>query len=178
MKQIFLCLAVSLWLFACNNEKKPEAVAGDSSTKASVNLPYAASYSSSFEIGDPAHSATILQGSWKDWELNKMENMKSWAADTVVVYLSDASVVRGVDSLQARWTRNRTAYTAVIDTISAVVPLRSTDKNQNWVLVWATEINTMPNGTKDTVYLMETWRMNKDGKADVLYQYDRHVRKK
>ncbi len=178
MKQIFLCLALSVWLFACNSEKKPEAVAGDTSSKAAVSLPYVASYSSSFEIGDPAHSATILQGSWKDWELNKMENMKSWVADTVVVYQSDASVVRGVDSLQARWTRNRTSYTAVIDTISAVVPLRSTDKNQNWVLVWATEINTMPNGTKDTIYLMETWRMNKDGKADVLYQYDRHVRKK
>ena len=58
-----------------------------------------------------------------------------------------------------------------------MVPLYSTDKKENWVLVWATEINTNADGTKDTMALMETWRMNKDGKADLLLQYDRHARK-
>ena len=52
------------------------------------------------------------------------------------------------------------------------------DKKENWVLVWATEINTDVNGKKDTAALMETWRINKDGKADLLLQFDRAKRKK
>jgi len=107
-----------------------------------------------------------------------MDNMKSWVADTILAFQSDNTVVRGVDSLQARWTRHRAGYTSVIDTVHAVIPTYSTDKKENWVLVWAKEINTDANGKKDTIELMETWRINKDGKADLLLQFDRHARKK
>jgi len=164
---------------ACHNETKTdEAVAATKEEKAAVVLPYTAAYSSSFEAGKPEYAAMILQGSWKDWELNKMENMKSWVADTILAFQSDNTVVRGVDSLQARWTRHRSGYTSVIDTVHAVIPTYSTDKKENWVLVWAKEINTDAKGKKDTIELMETWRINKDGKADFLLQYDRHARKK
>ena len=56
----FFCLA--LFVMACNNEKKeiPPAEAG---AKPAVALPYTASYSSSFQMGDPAYAAMILQGS-------------------------------------------------------------------------------------------------------------------
>lgn len=33
----------------------------------------------------------FLQGSWKDWEMNTMDNMKTWVADTITVYHSDNS---------------------------------------------------------------------------------------
>ena len=179
MKQIFLCLVVTTLMLACSNEKKPEDVAGETTAdKPVVALPYTASYSSSFEPGNPEYSATILQGSWKDWENNKMENMKSWIADTIVAFHSDNTVIRGADSLMASWVRNRARYTSVIDTVNAVMPVYSTDKKENWVLVWATEINTDKNGKKDTAALMETWRINKDGKADLLLQFDRAKRKK
>ena len=169
-------LATSL-LAACDNNKETAEVAGATKEeKPAVALPYTASYSSSFDVGDPAHSATILQGSWKDWENNKLENMKSWIADTIVAYHSDNTMIRGADSLVAAWTRNRARYTTVIDTINAVAPMYSTDKKENWVLVWAKEINTKTDGSKDTAYIMETWRINKDGKADLLLQYDRRRR--
>jgi hypothetical protein len=179
MKRIFLCLAATSLMMACNNEKKTDVATTETKMdKSAVSLPYTASYSSSFEPGNPEYGATILQGSWKDWENNKMENMKSWVADTILAIHSDNSVIRGVDSLQARWIRNRAAYTSVIDTIQAVTPMYSADKKENWVLVWAKEINTDVKGKKDTTEFMETWRINKDGKADMLLQYDRHARKK
>jgi len=179
MKQFFLFLAIISLMTACNNEtKKEEAVAATSEAKPAVALPYTARYSSSFEAGNPEYAAMILQGSWKDWELNKMDNMKSWVADTILAFHSENDVVRGVDSLQARWIRHRASYTSVIDTIHAVIPTYSTDRKENWVLVWAKEINTDAKGKKDTMELMETWRINKDGKADMLLQYDRHARKK
>ena len=179
MKHFLLCVAATTLMIACNNEKKTdEAVAETKAGKPSVVLPYTASYSSSFEPGNPEYSAMILQGSWKDWENNKMENMKSWVADTIWVFHSDNTMIRGVDSLQARWIRNRAGYSSVIDSIHAVIPTYSVDKKENWVLVWAKEINVDLKGKKDTVELMETWRINKDGKADMLLQYDRHARKK
>ena len=179
MKRIFLCLAATSLMMACNNEKKTDAATAETKAdKPAVVLPYTASYSSSFEPGNPEYSATILQGSWKDWENNKMDNMKSWVADTILAVHSDNTVIMGVDSLQARWIRNRAAYTSVIDTVQAVTPMYSADKKENWVLVWAKEISTDTKGKKDTTEYMETWRINKDGKADMLLQYDRHARKK
>jgi hypothetical protein len=106
-----------------------------------------------------------------------MDNMKSWIADTILALHSDNTMVKGADSLIARWKRGRAKYSSVIDTIEAVMPVYSTDKDENWVLVWAREINTKTDGTKDTAAVMETWRINKDGKADFLLQYDRAKRK-
>jgi hypothetical protein len=179
MKKFFLLLTGAALFTACNNESKTVTGAADTTVAApSVTLPYTLAYSSSFKIGNPEYSAKILQGSWKDWENNTMDNMKSWVADTILAFHSDNSMIKGVDSLMARWKRGRAGYTSVIDTVHSVVPLYSTDKKENWVLVWATEINTDTKGKIDTMDLMETWRINKDGKADRLYQYDRHTRKK
>ena len=179
MKKFLLLLAVTAVFAACNNEKKTDSPGTDAKPdKPAVPLAYTASYSSSFEMGNPDYAAMIVQGSWKDWEMNTLDNMKSWLADTIIAFHSDNVMVRGADSLIARWKRGRADYTSVIDTIHAVMPVYSTDKKENWVMVWAKEINTDKKGKIDTVEMMETWRINKDGKADMLLQYDRHARKK
>jgi hypothetical protein len=179
MKKILLLLTGAALFVACNNEKKTDA--GNTDAKkdmAPITLAYTPAYSSSFEMGNPAYATMIVQGSWKDWEKNTMDNMKSWVADTIVAFHSDNTMAKGVDSLMARWKRGRANYTSVIDSIDAVMPVYSTDKKENWVLVWAREINTDKKGKTDTSAVMETWRINKDGKADMLLQYDRATRKK
>jgi hypothetical protein len=179
MRKIFLLPAAIAVIMSCNNGAAKSEAGDDSSTvKTEVTLPYTAAYSSSFTMGNPEHSAIILKGSWKDWEMNTLDDMKSWAADTLTVYHSDNTMVKGIDSLAARWKRGRAKYSAVETTIDAVMPVYSTDKKENWVLVWATEVDTKLDGKKDTAYVMETWRMNKDNKADLLYQFDRATRKK
>ena len=177
MKKILLLLTAVALFAACNKETKSTSETTDTTTATALVLPYTPNYSSSFKMGKPEYSAMIVQGSWKDWENNSMDNMRSWVADTIVAFHSDNTMVNGVDSLTARWKRGRAGYTTVIDTIHAVLSTRSTDKNEDWVLVWAKEINTDTKGKIDTVELMETWRINKDGKADMLLQYDRHTRK-
>jgi len=180
MKKVILLLTATALFAACNNEKKPEAAAGGeeaSKEKATVQMPMTPSYSGSFEMGNPAYAAMIVQGSWKDWQDNMMDNMKSWVADTIVAYASNNTMIRGADSLQANWKRFRAGYVSMIDTVNAVMPVYSTDKKENWVLVWATEINKDTKGKVDTVAVMETWRINKDGKADLVLQFDRHARK-
>ena len=185
MKKVLLVLTVAAMFAACNDAKKEETKPAETAAattaetpKAEVKLPYTSAYSSSFEVGNPAYAAMIEQGSWKDWETNKLDNMKSWMADTILAFHSDNAMVSGADGMIARWKKGRAEYSSVIDTIHAITSLYSTDKKENWVMVWAKEINTTTKGKTDTVELMETWRINKDGKADLLLQYDRAKRKK
>jgi len=177
MKLVFLVVAMAALFASCASKTKGDTTGGgtgDATVK--VDLPYTVNYSSSFKMGDPKYSAMILQGSWKDWENNTMDNMKSSIADTLVAFHSDNSMVKGADSLIARWKRSRDGLTSSIDTIDAVMSVVS-DKNENWVLVWARAIDTKKDGTIDTSAVQETWRINKDGKADMLYQFDRARRK-
>jgi hypothetical protein len=187
MKQIFLMITAVAFFASCSSDKTKGKGTGTDSTgtttsttssdKEPVKMAYTPGYSTSFEMGNPAYAAMVVQGSWKDWEMNSMDNMKSWVADTCVAFQSDNTMVQGLDSLQARWKRGRAGYTNVIDTLDAAMAVYSTDKKENWVLVWAREIDTDKKGKVDTVNIQETWRINKDGKADMLLQFDRHARK-
>ena len=159
MKQIVLFIAIVAMLSSCQDASNPK-IAGDTAdsttVKPAVELPYKMSYSSSFEMGNMEYAKSVVQGSWKDWETNNLDNMRNWVADTVVAFQSDGSEIHGIDSLMAAWKRVRSRYTSVIDTVHAVTALRSTDQNENWVLVWAKDIGTRTDGKKDTVEMMET----------------------
>jgi len=179
LKKITFIIAISAIVFACNTEKKTEVAESPAvAVKTPISLPYVPSYSSSFAVGNPDYATMIVQGSWKDWEDNNLDNMVNWIADTITAVHSNNQVTHGLDSLMARWKKGRAEYSKVNTTIDAVMPVYSTDKNEDWVLVWASEIDTKLDGTMDTVALMETWRINKQGKADLLMQYDRATRKK
>ncbi len=176
MKKLIFVSLIAFIAISCN-QKSETTEDTETPAETPVALALQPTYSSSFEMGKPEYAAMIVQGSWKDWQDNTMDSMQNWVADTVVALQSDNSMVRGVDSLKAVWQRGRDKYAAITDSINAVSSLYSTDKKQNWVLVWATEYNTKKDGTIDTAAVMETWRINKDGKADLLLQFDRHSRK-
>lgn len=170
MRKLLFAAVIGIGAFACNQGEKTK-VAG------TMAMPQPVLYSSSFEIGDQKNSAMIIQGSWKDWQDNKLDSMKSWVADDIVAMHSDNSMIKGADSLMAIWKRHRANYSSSTDSIHSVLSVHSTDKNEDWVLVWATSYDTKLDGSKDTTDLMETWRINKQGKADRLYQYERHARR-
>src|ERR1044071_1871091 len=100
MRKFLLLITTVAFLTSCNNTaaKTEEATTDTTTAKADVVLPYTPSYSSSFKMGNPEYSAMILQGSWKDWEANTMDNMKSWIADTITAFHSDNTMVKGADS--------------------------------------------------------------------------------
>jgi hypothetical protein len=186
MKKFFYVLAASSFMMACNTEAPktetattvaPAAVTV-SDVKAEVPLPMTPSYSNSFELGKSEYAAMIVQGSWKDWDDNKLDNMTNWLADTVVAIGSDMNTIRGAANVMKIWKAERAKYTEVLDTINAVIPIYAKDKNEHWVMVWATSNSTDLKGKKTTAAYMETWRINKDGKADLLLQFDRAIRKK
>lgn len=178
IKKFSLILFLSAMIYGCTSDTKPEAEQAPAVQEiAPPSLAYEPSYSASFEIGNPDYAEMIIQGSWKDWEDNNLDNMVNWVSDTITAYHSNNEVVQGLDNMMALWKGHRANYSSSKPTINAVMSVRSTDRNEDWVLVWGTSIDTKIDGTADTVTLMETWRINAAGKADLLLQFDRGTRK-
>jgi hypothetical protein len=133
---------------------------------------YTPTYSASFEMGDPKQAEMILS-LWKDWDNGDLSVSKSQFADTVHFYTGDGSVIEGPrDSAIAATQQYRNMFSSVKSTVHAIFPVKSTDKNQNWVCIWGSEVHTDKAGKTDSMYLQETWRF-KDGKIDLLYQHQR-----
>ena len=178
MKKILFLFSIPAFA-ACNSgsdTKVASMSAGDSSAVASdsVNYEYAADYSSKFEMGNTENVKTIF-GLYKDWDNNMLDNSKDKFADSVTLIFGSGDMMAGKrDSIIAQSKAYRSRYATVTSQVHAVVPLKSTDKNEDWVLVWFKEYTTDANGKKDSTELQETWRLNKDGKADLLYQYQQN----
>jgi hypothetical protein len=177
MKKIFFLFSLAAFA-ACNSgsdTKVDSMSAKDSATTSNDHVAYAytADYSSDFEIGDSRNVNTIF-GLYKDWDNNSLDNSKDKFADSVFMVFSSGEVMSGKkDSIIAASKSFRNTMGTVSSRVHAVVPLRSKDKNEDWVLVWFTEYRTDASGKKDSTELQETWRL-KDGKADLLYQYQQN----
>ena len=177
MKQIFI-IAVAICIIACNNAEKttPEETKAVSTTKAtgiSNTSGYTPTYSSSFEMGDVKNAEAVL-ALWKDWDKGDLQPSKMLFADTVSFYTADGGLIGGSrDSTVANAQNFRNMFSSVKSTVHAVFPIKSTDKNEDWVCIWGTEVSTNKNGKTDSLHLQETWRFDKDGKINLIYQHSR-----
>ena len=173
MKKIAFMLSVAA-LGACNSgqDAKVESISTTQPASAEkVTLPYDIQYSSNFEIGDQNKSKIILDF-WKDWDNGNLANGREKFADSVHMFFADGSVMHaGRDSVLASGQNYRNSLASAVSTVNAVVPLKSTDKNEEWVCVWGKEIDTHKDGKVDSFYLQETWRFNNAGKVDLVYQF-------
>ena len=166
-------------IVSCNpgSSSSTQATTDDSTTTASsevqqdVTYAYPVIYSSKFTTGDPKNSQAVLN-IWKAFDNGDLASVKDYFADSVEMHLSDGSMMHSVrDSVIAAAQSYRNGFSAVSSSIDAVMATKSTDKDENWALVWGLERDTHKNGKVDSVYLQETWRFNKDGKADLMYQF-------
>src|SRR6266480_4099197 len=177
MRNVLITAGFGL-LLACNNSPKEEVASispnKDSSATApaeNISYPYTAGYSSKFEICDPKNAQMILN-IWKDWDNGNLANSKNVFADTVTLYFWNGSVLHASrDSALAAAQKMRDGYSSVKSRVDAFVPLKSTDRNENWVTIWGMETHTDKKGKVDSIALQETWRINKDGKTDLVYQF-------
>ena len=135
---------------------------------------YTATYSSKFEIGNAALTQVIVN-LWKDWDADTLDQSAGMFADTLTMYFPDGSMVKGKDQNLAEGKKYRGQFKAVKSTIHALVSLKSVDHNENWVAIWGTEEDTAQDGKITQVSLHEIWRFNKDGKIDVMRQFQAKV---
>jgi hypothetical protein len=178
MKQIFLLASFFFFMIACNTATETKDDSKSTETKNTGPGKIAATYSSSFETGDISFAEKAVQGSWKSWEANTMDELSSYFADTVALYYGDGTEFIGPkDSVIANWKRTRGSLTSVVDSVNAYTTVTNKDTKENWALLWVSDYSTDDKGVKDTTFYQETWRFNKDGKADLVYQYQRKRKK-
>ena len=178
MKKFFVVASVAM-LAACNS---PEPAKTDTmkpgedstvkeSTMRDITSPYQMEYSSKFVMDDPKNAETLLT-LWKDWDNGNLSAHKESFADSVEMHFADGSMMRtSRDSAIASAQSYRNTFTSSVSSVQAVMAVKSTDKNENWALIWGKEIDKNKKGKVDSFYLHETWRFNKNGQADLFYQY-------
>ncbi|MFI5186114.1 MAG: hypothetical protein ACHQF0_05285 [Chitinophagales bacterium] len=175
MKKV-LVLA-SLALFAACNSNEPakndsmKSGSDSTTTMQEINSPYAIGYSSKFAMDDPKNAETLLT-LWKDWDNGNLSAHKDMFADSVEMHFADGSMMHtSRDSALANAQNYRNTFASSVDRVDAIMAVKSTDKNENWALIWGMEKDTDKKGKIDSFYLQETWRFNKDGKANLFYQF-------
>lgn len=178
MKQIFLLASLFLFVIACNTATESKEETKTTDTKNTGPGTIAATYTSSFETGDISLAEKAVLNSWKNWEANNFDGLSDFLADSVNAFYGDGTEFSGTkDSLIASWKRTRASIASVVDSVNAYTTITSTKEKENWGLIWVTEYTTDSKGVKDTTSYQETWRFNKDGKADLVYQFQRKRKK-
>jgi hypothetical protein len=133
-------------------------------------LPFKPNYSSKIQIGNPEHVKVVLNF-WKDWDNNTMDKSNQNFDDSVMVLLSSGRFIQGKSNLISTRSATRDAIQSVKSTVDVWVPLHITDKNEWLVALWGSQNVIRKDGSKVTQLINEIWRINKDGKVDMIRQY-------
>jgi len=142
-------------------------------TGSAIALPYTAGYSSSFSIGSDSSVANVLNN-YKAWENGDMEALKNTLADSVSANFSNGFKFNTTrDSAMKMAALYRDSLSKVEIKMDAWIPLHAKDKNDNWVSVWYTEIDTYKTGKVDSAYYQDDNLIDKNGK--IVYT-DSHKR--
>lgn len=169
----FLVFVTSLVALACSNNKTAEEPA-EAKAMAPTNMyGFTPSYSTSFVMDDAKNTETVL-ALWRDWDNGDLSKSRPHFADSLSLFLADGTQMMGLtDSVLAGVQQYRSSLKNLKAGVDAVFAVTSTDRNEDWVAIWGTEIYTNPQGKVDSTTLQETWRFNKDGKVDLMFQTNR-----
>ncbi len=164
---------------ACtNNQTKETTPVNTATTKTEVaeNLvyPYSVNFTN-LKMDDQKNTETLLN-IWKYWDSGDLTEQKKYWADTLEGHGWEGFYLKaGRDSFFVAATQYRNAYSSIVSSVNGVLSFtglnKMTGQDENWAAVWGKRVLTDTKGKKDSMWLHEAWRFNKDGKADVLYQF-------
>lgn len=166
----FLVFAFALAVMSCN-DKKDEGTTAEAKASVPANMyGFTPAYSASFVMAPAANSETVL-ALWSDWKGGDLSKSRGHFADSISLFMADGSMMVGpADTILKGVQAYRSTYKSIDVAVDAIFAIKSTDKDENWVAAWGTEIQTSMEGKIDTVSVQETWRFNKAGKVDMMMQ--------
>lgn len=135
-----------------------------------TGFPYKPLYSTQFTPGNPANSRLVMS-LWKSFE-DKDFNRDDAFADSLAVQTPNGMMIHGKDSVLQMYRKARESYTTFTLQPEAWMSMRSTDRNEDWVLVWGVANIAGADGVKKEILTHQLWRINKDGKVDFIREYD------
>jgi hypothetical protein len=176
MKKILLCFSFAAFLLSCNsNQEKTTATTStaDSTTKSTVDLPYKATYSSSWSADISDADLKMVLTTYKDWADGNMSNLAAMFADSVDVDLSSGDHFRlPKDSLIKMFGHYRDSLSSVKIDMGGWNKMHSTDKKDDFIVTWYDETDTYKIGKVDSASYHDINQV-KDGKIVWYAQYKR-----
>lgn len=157
--------------------KENKTVIKGNMNAANKMYPYTAMYSSKFVKGNDKYASMVLQA-WKGYDDNNFDGMGAMFADTVKVILADGTFIQGKDNAMKGIKDYRGSFADAKSVVHAWMPVRSVDRNEDWVLIWGDETDRKADGTTLTSGLHEAWQFNKDGKVVYIRQFAQAMPKK
>lgn len=134
------------------------------------SMAYTPSYSSQFAFGNQALAKTVMD-LYKDYETNKFALADAFA-DSVAIVMPDGQMVAGQKDVGEHFKQGRTMAPADMKfNIHAVIPLRSVDKNEDWVLVWG-DAGPEPGKPGTVTGFNHIWRFDNDGNVAYLRMFE------
>ena len=178
MKKLLLCFCLGAFLLSCNSDKdkeKTESTATTESTavKSTVDLPYTASYSSSFtaDVSD-ADLKTVLM-TYKDWADGNVSGLAKAMGDTVTIDMSSGDHLTKTNAdLMKMWSTFRDSLSSVKIDMAGWQKMYSTDKKTSFIVTWYDETDTYKSGKADSASYHDINQL-KDGKIIWYAQYKR-----
>jgi hypothetical protein len=176
MKKILLCFACGTILLSCNNDKAEPATAIASTTdsaKSTVDLPYKASYSSSWSTDVSDADLKMVLTTYKDWADNNISGLQSAIADSVGWEMTTGDHKRlSKADLAKMWATYRDSLSSVKIDMAGWQKMYSTDKKDGFIVTWYDETDTYKNGKVDSAAYHDINQV-KDGKIVWYSQYKR-----
>ena len=140
-----------------------------------VNYPYPMAYSAKFKFIDPEKGKLVLSFI-KNFESTTIGNSKSIFSDKVSIDLPKLKIKGSRDSVLSALKSYRNSFTSFKTELDVVMSVKSTDKGDDWVLVWAIDDYTDKDNVKHKVKYQQVWLLNKEGKISFMEQFDRDLK--
>jgi hypothetical protein len=175
MNKIILSISLVVFL-SCNNDKKKETTTTTTTTTTSAeptDLPYKASYSSSWSTNVSDDDLKTVLLTYKYWADNNMKDLGATLGDSVYVDFSSGDIFNGTRAeLMKRWTTFRDSLSSVTIDMAGWNKMYATDKKDSFIVTWYKEIDTYKSGKADSAYYHDINQLKK-GKIVWYSQYKR-----
>jgi ketosteroid isomerase-like protein len=174
MKKILLCFFCGSVLLSCNNDKVESSTGTtDSTAKSTVDLPYKASYSSSWSTDVSDADLKMVLTTYKDWADGNMTNLGNALGDSVYVDFSTGDHFNGKKAdLMKIWNTLRDSLSSVAIDMQGWQKMYATDKKEGYIVTWYKEIDTYKTGKVDSADYHDINQV-KEGKITWYSQYKR-----
>lgn len=182
MKKVLICLSLGVILLACGGKDDKDKEDDDdkketTTTTTPVDLPYKASYSSSFSTDVSDADLKMVLMSYKYWADGDMTGLAGTLADSIAVEMNDGGHFEGVKTdLMKRWSGYRDSLSSVTIDMQGWQKMYATDKKEGFVVVWYKEYDTYKTGKVDSAYFHDINQV-KNGKISWYSQYKRPAKK-
>lgn len=144
-KNLFIFLSFALAIVSCQNKESAKTAAS------SIQLPYTATYTTDFNNNVSDSDLLVVLNSYKYWETNDMNAIRSTMGDSMMVDGADGFKFSGpTDSLMKDWKTMRDSLSSVKITMDVWLKNHSLKDGYDYINVWYKEIDTYKSGKVDS----------------------------